>query len=455
MSIGMRPQSSSATPLLLAVLWVVAFGVLGWLGVLLVPNQSYTSAAAITGFILIPSLVIWMVGKAGQQGGWALALLAGLVVFVSDATLRGGLARGLDAQSALKFGIWTAGILLAFWRWREVKAALVQPAPLALAVFGIWCLLTTTYSSTPLYTLGAAAAFLGIWVIAVCMAKVFSPQKGLAIFITALMAAMVISLAMYAVAPDRVMTPMDGGRILRLSGLFGSPNNLGRAAALTLLLVFLAWQRLRLRHALPLMAAALVVCGACLFLSGSRASALGLLVGLAVAILGRRPFLSATVLVGMACVVLVYMLVPDVRDLAISLLSRSGRAAELTTFTGRTEIWQFVLGLIGKSPWLGYGFASTRDIIPEGYAGAYGWTTTSAHNLWLQAWVTTGLIGLVLLVVSLLASLAQMFTDYLPEADSVLAFVVVVGLFEASAVGPSVNLLTFMWVWAAALRAKP
>ena len=233
-------QAVNSTPLLLAAVWVVAFGVLGWLAVLLVPNQSYFTAAAITSFILIPSFVIWMVGKAGQQGGWALAVLTGLVVFVSDATLRGGIGRGLDGQSALKFGVWAAGLLLALWRWREVKAALSQPAPLALAVFGVWCLLTSTYSATPLYTLGASTAFLGIWVTAVCMAKVFSPQRGLAIFIVALMIAMVISLALYALAPERVMTPMDGGRILRLSGLFGSPNNLGRAAALTLLLVCLA-----------------------------------------------------------------------------------------------------------------------------------------------------------------------------------------------------------------------
>lgn len=447
-------QAVNSTPLLLAAVWVVAFGVLGWLAVLLVPNQSYFTAAAITSFILIPALVIWMVGKAGQQGGWALAVLTGLVVFVSDATLRGGIGRGLDGQSALKFGVWAAGLLLTFWRWREVKAALSQPAPLALAVFGVWCLLTSTYSATPLYTLGASTAFLGIWVTAVCMAKVFSPQRGLAIFIVALMIAMVISLALYALAPERVMTPMDAGRILRLSGLFGSPNNLGRAAALTLLLVCLAARHLRLRFAIPLMAAALLVCGASLYLSGSRASTLGLLVGLAVLVLGRRPFMSATVLVGLACGALVFTYVPDVRELFISLISRTGRVSELTTFTGRTEIWQFVLDLIGKSPWLGYGFASTREIIPDGYAGAYGWTTTSAHNLWLQAWVTTGLIGLALLVVSMISSMFQMLTNHLPEADAVLAFVMVVGFFEASAVGPSVNLLTFVWVWSAALRAK-
>ena len=33
-------QAVNSTPLLLAAVWVVAFGVLGWLAVLLVPNQS-------------------------------------------------------------------------------------------------------------------------------------------------------------------------------------------------------------------------------------------------------------------------------------------------------------------------------------------------------------------------------------------------------------------------------
>lgn len=444
----------NATPLVMAVAWVVVFGLLGWLGVLLVPNQNYLTAAIIAGVIVVPAIVIWIVGRAGQAGGWALAVLTGLVVFVSDATLRGGIGRGLDGQSVLKFAVWAAGILLALWRWREVKAALSQPATLALAVFGVWCLITSIYSATPLYTLGAATALLGIWVSAVCMAKVFTPRQGLGIFITALMVAMVISLLLYFVAPDRVMTPMEGGRILRLSGMFGSPNNLGRAAALTLLLVCLVLRHLRQRQAIPLLLLALAVCGACLYLSGSRASTLGLLAGLAVAVLGRRPLLTATVVVLVVCAALIYAFVPDVRDFVFSLVSRTGRASELTTFTGRTDIWQFVAGLIGKSPWLGYGFASTREIIPDGYSGAYGWTTTSAHNLWLQAWVTTGAIGLVLLLVSMVSSFIQMFTDHLPEADAVFVFVLVVGLFEASAVGPSVNLLTFVWVWAAALRTK-
>lgn len=445
---------SSTAPLLLAAIWLVVFSLLGWIVVLRVPYQSYLSAAAIVGLVVLPALSLWMVGKAGQRGGWQLAVLAGLIVFISDGTLRGGIGRGLDTQSAVKFGLWSIGILLALWRWAEVKAALKEPASAALAAFGVWCLATSTYSVTPLYTLGASIAFLGIWVTAVCTAKVFAPGRGLAILISALLIAMVVSLVLYLVLPDRVMTPMDGGRILRLSGLFGSPNNLGRAAALTILLVFLAWRHLRFQQAFALTVVALLVCGACLYLSGSRASTLGLLVGLAVALLGRRPLLMAAVLVFLACGVTIFLLSPEARELAVSLISRSGTVTEVTTFTGRTDIWQFVLEMIRQSPWLGYGFASTREVIPDGYSGAFGWTTTSAHNLWLQAWITTGLIGLVLVLISMLWSLSQMFTQHLPEADAALVFVIVVGLFEASALGPSVNLLTFVWVWATALRRR-
>ena len=123
-------------------------------------------------------------------------------------------------------------------------------------------------------------------------------------------------------------------------------------------------------------------------------------------------------------------------------------------FTGRTEIWAWVMSAIEREPVLGNGFATTQCWIPEGYQGPYGWTTTSAHNMWLQAWITTGAIGAVLVILSQLASLAT-WSPGLPAPGCFFAFVTVVGLMEAGALGPSVNLLTFFWLWAAGLQQSP
>jgi O-antigen ligase len=138
----------------------------------------------------------------------------------------------------------------------------------------------------------------------------------------------------------------------------------------------------------------------------------------------------------------------------IQLVARGGNVSQVTTFTGRTEIWQFVMSAIASSPALGHGFASTRELIPAGYAFAYGWTTNSAHNLWLQTWVTTGGVGLLLILVSQLGLLKALVTKPLPIRDAVLFYVIFVGLLESGPVGPTVNILTFIWIWATALSLR-
>ena len=111
-------------------------------------------------------------------------------------------------------------------------------------------------------------------------------------------------------------------------------------------------------------------------------------------------------------------------------------------------------GLIGQAPWLGHGFGSTREVLPAAFQGAFGWTTTSAHNLWLQAWVTVGGIGLLLVLAAQGAWVIEALRRSHPVRDAVLALVLLVGVLEASAMGPSVNLMSFVWMWAAALGLR-
>lgn len=444
------PRGSSLA-LGLAALWLIASALLGWVALLLVPNQGLMSALAIASFVLVPGVGLWIIARAGESGGVPLILMVVAVVVVSDLTARGGIRSGFDAQSVLKFAVWASGLVLVLWRGALLKRALAHPPTAALFVFGVWATLTTTFSSIPVYTFAAGVSFLGIWVIATSFAAAVDERRGLLVISASLLFALALSLLLYLVIPDRVMTPMEGGKILRLSGLFGSPNNMGRAAALALLLTVLLWRVLNRGTAIWVTLVSLAICGSCLYLSGSRASALGLVVGVAIVFLGRRPFWTSAAAVVAICATLLYFFEPLARDAVVAAISRSGSVSEVTTFTGRTEIWSFVMSMIEKSWLLGYGFASTRDLIPAGYFGAFGWTTTSAHNLWLQVWITTGLIGLVVVVSGQLAWLREAVQRHDPIRDAVVAFVLVVGLFEASAFGPSINLLTFMLVWATAL----
>lgn len=450
-----RAGGEATIGLRLALLWAIVVGALAWVGTILVPYQSYTSAALLVGVAVVPAVGLWLIGNAGARGGGALAAMAFLVVLVSDWTFRAGsVDRGLDVQSAIKFMVWAAGLVLLIWRMPLVVRLGSHWPSAALLAFGVWATFTATYSVSPTYTAAAGLAFLGIWVLATTLAVSTSVKLGLVAITGALLAGMAISLLLYVAVPERVMAPTEAGTLFRLAGIYGSPNTIGRAAALALLTSLMLCYHLPRRQAVLLMAISIALSAACLYLSGSRASSLALVLGAAVVLLQKRPLLASLFVVATVCGALVLYFLPELRLELAALISRSGRISEVTTFSGRAHIWDFVIDKISDAPLIGYGFGSTRETIPEGFFTMWGWTTTSAHNLWLQVWVTTGLVGLVLVVTGQLAWLREFILQPNPVRDGLVVFVLVIGIFEAGPMGPSVNLLTMVMVWAMALGFK-
>lgn len=69
------------------------------------------------------------------------------------------------------------------------------------------------------------------------------------------------------------------------------------------------------------------------------------------------------------------------------------------TLTGRTDIWDSLLRLSDKAPWLGYGYKAfwTPDSIPAAVVREEtGWKVPSAHNGWLDLLVQLGWVGVLL-----------------------------------------------------------
>jgi O-antigen ligase len=94
----------------------------------------------------------------------------------------------------------------------------------------------------------------------------------------------------------------------------------------------------------------------------------------------------------------------------------SERLASLTkllpvdsTFTGRTDIWEFALAAVGEKPITGHGFAAfwdSDDVIGRQTNFGAEWAVTAAHshNSYLDLAVTIGLPGLVLVIIVLALS---------------------------------------------------
>ena len=75
-----------------------------------------------------------------------------------------------------------------------------------------------------------------------------------------------------------------------------------------------------------------------------------------------------------------------------------------TTFTGRTDIWEFAISSLGLHPFLGYGFAalwgtdSIENLIQNDQI-EWAATASHSHNGYLDSALTMGYPGLVLIIV--------------------------------------------------------
>jgi O-antigen ligase len=76
------------------------------------------------------------------------------------------------------------------------------------------------------------------------------------------------------------------------------------------------------------------------------------------------------------------------------------------TFTGRTYIWESVLNLIWQKPILGFGYsAGTTYVLRPILTSTVGLTAVDAHNGYLDAFLGTGAVGLISLILCLASAL--------------------------------------------------
>jgi exopolysaccharide production protein ExoQ len=71
------------------------------------------------------------------------------------------------------------------------------------------------------------------------------------------------------------------------------------------------------------------------------------------------------------------------------------------TLTGRTEMWPYIMEMIWKQPWLGYGYSAFWNDwdSPGAYVWyAARWTPPNSHNGFLDLWLDFGLVGLIIFV---------------------------------------------------------
>lgn len=179
-------------------------------------------------------------------------------------------------------------------------------------------------------------------------------------------------------------------------GIFGHKNEAG---ATMVLFVFIGLFVARMRNA---GLGALIVALSVIFLVFTRSKTSIMVLPLVLVtsyMMGRirRPFigiglaLSLVFMLSLLSVGSIYF--EPVRDLLDAIMSDS-------TFTGRTDIWQFVVDTLMQRPITGFGFATfwgTEEVV-YGMSGGASWANTAghAHNGFLDLALTIGIPGSVL-----------------------------------------------------------
>ena len=113
-------------------------------------------------------------------------------------------------------------------------------------------------------------------------------------------------------------------------------------------------------------------------------------------------------------------------DAALALIGRT------RTLTGRTDIWDATMLLIGRRPWFGYGTYGVwgTPIMWDAQVRVGGWRVTSSHNDYLEVILSYGIIGFLIYIPIMLSSFLYMvraiLSYSLPELEVVIYCMIVI-----------------------------
>lgn len=227
----------------------------------------------------------------------------------------------------------------------------------------------------------------------------------------------------------------------RLMGIMGHPNHLGGACAVAMVLFVYQFRRGQ-----NWMLGMIVLSAGLIVLTDSRTSMVGAMLAVAVSINDILPRWALPVAVGAAMTLIVLFTQTDLLVGSAGSIARSGNAEELTTLTGRTEIWEISIDAIAAEPIHGYGAGSSTTLFglikPDDVLGTF--EINHAHNLWLQLGIIGGIPALMFVLYGLVSYMVVGSNDRVWERDAIVLAIVVYGISEpVFSAEPNIFLLIF------------
>lgn len=361
--------------------------------------------------------------------------------------------KDVDFQVLIKIGVWVMVAAIALLHARRWIGLLRNPANMPCAFFLIWLFATALVSQNPAYTAASAFTISACVVFSAYALSKFDPVDAFATMLLAIMLFCAVSIIVYFTLPEfghyvywvneeRFVSP-------RLAGIAGSANNMALLAAFGLVVTGLYARDFHRMNRL-FVPASVLLCGAALLMTNSRAPlAMVLIIVLATYTFTWRRLYAGLFLLSVA-ILLLAIILPFGQETLLKAVSRSGDIGEVTSFTGRTEIWYGVLKLVEAQPWMGYGYASSVFVLPQ-YVNEIGFTTSHAHNLMLQLLLTTGWIGVILFTLSVITVIMRAILYRDRVLFAMMAFVLLNGITESSGFTTLANVCTLAFAIAVAM----
>jgi exopolysaccharide production protein ExoQ len=323
----------------------------------------------------------------------------------------------LDRQGDLQGELVWSGLYLvvAFFSAHHIRQILAGMGAARWALFLVaFAALSVAWSGAPIFSAHRIVALLGTTLFGLYLGTRFSPLEQLRLIARSLTIGTLASLAAMFLIPSFAIQS-DSNNAWR--GVFDQKDAAGTwmamsVAVLTLLAVTERRHR-RLRIAVACVSLVLLIQSQCV-------TALMMLIGFCIA----SSFAGMFRLHWKAAVATLFCFLPfAVASVAWASSQFDNIAIMLgrsPTLTGRTLLWEFVIGEIAKRPILGHGYAGFWAVNGrEVTLAAAGWASPHAHNGILELMLNLGIVGLVLFLLSLIVLLRRALLEVREESGPI------------------------------------
>lgn len=408
-----------------------------------------------------------------------LRLIFFLFVLVSDMGLEGS----LTSVRTLLVGLICLSVLPFAYIYRKYFIKTCFRTPLFyFCIFILLGFVSTLFSEIPIKSFTYIFGYTTLTFFAISLVKMFELKTLISIIKAAIFLGVFLSvLGQFLGIIDGYTYELGWGSTRRFGGLYGQPNPMGAASALYIIIFldsfpknFLVLPSLKNKSVITVLygfySSILFVMTFfmslwALWQSNSRSALLGLIVSLTalffmqtVKTLNKWGAFGRVLLLALILFILLTssFLSQKLSEDNLNGLSRSGDASELTTLTGRTVLWSYLLEKIAEKPLLGYGMGSVETVSAN---LGYEWAT-HAHNAYIEAAVYTGYLGGAIFILFMISSLTQAVFSLLKDDESVkliFAFALFYGIlafFEPVILGSARNSLLLILITSAYLSLR-